>query len=247
MTNPNKLPVLEEQADAYVQSDLLAKPEIPEHTFRTNSRGFVEAVCSNTGRVLAVQASVYDLLETKWDRLVRINTPQGPVYLERGINPDIIPELQAMPYSKLLADLVCEKIVNGKTMKAALKELNLDYSTVMAWKRNVEEFAINLAQAKKDRTEVFYDEIVETSRERVSGKDKISALQWAAEKGNPSEFGTKKTGEGGGGTTIQIISVNTGIKRPGDPGYEAPAQVGLQAPQQSIVTIGQAETIEVPE
>jgi hypothetical protein len=242
--NENNLPVFEEQEDAYVQSEVTARPELPKHFYRTNSRGFVECIEADSGRILAVQASTYDLLESKFDRLIAITTPQGKVYMEKGLDPDLIPELQAIPYSKLLADLICEKVASeGMTLVKACVAINVPYATVRFWRRTVEEFRDALQEAKRDRSEVFHDEAIDTARTKVSGKDKIATLQWAAEKGNPQEYGAAKKGAEGGGTTIQIISINTGIKRPGDAGYEAVEANARAALGKPAEQIGQAEKI----
>jgi hypothetical protein len=220
VSNRDNLPIFEEQADAQAIGQVsvpATRPEIPPHFYRTNSRGLIECVDATNGRVICVQASAFDLLESKFDRLVKINTPQGPVYLERGLNFDLANLMPAIPYSKLLADLLCEKLAEGKTMVVAAKELNIPYSVIRYWRREVPDFTNALAEAAKDRAEVFHDEAIETSR-TASKKEKISTLQWAAEKGDQAKYGSKKPGSEGGQGNITFV-INTGIRRPGDEGY----------------------------
>jgi hypothetical protein len=175
-----------------------------------------------TGRILCVQTSNEDLLLSKWDRLVRIDTPDGPVWLEKGLNFDMIQHLKGTPYSKLLADLICEMIVEGKTLIRACRELNLKYADVVRWKRDHEEFQTALKDAKKDRADALHDEVLDAARESKP-ETKIAALQWAAEAANPEDFSSKKKP---GSITVGAVQIvlATGITRPGDAGYQPPLE-----------------------
>lgn len=208
------------------------RPELPEHFFRTNNRGLVEAVCARTGRVLAVQASQYDLLEQKWERLVKIDTPQGPVWIEKGLNFDMIGVINEMPYSRLLADLICEHVCNGASIKDAAEKVGVSYRTLCRWRRDIDEFKVALKQAKEDRAEGHFDEALATAKKSKRPYLEVETLKWAAEKGNQAEFGTPNKNTIGVGSA-QVIVVHTGILRPGDAGYEN-AQLKEVQPQPTI-------------
>lgn len=195
-----------------------ARPEPPPHFARRNDRGLIELVDIETGRIIGVQASAKDLLQEKWEQLVCIQTPEGPVWLEKGLNFDLIAKLKADPYSKVLGDLICEKIVEGMTLVHACQELNIKYSAVNRWRRENESFREALQESQRDRAEALHDEVLHVARTRSKPETEIAALQWAAEKGNAEKFGpkTKIAHDVQGAVTIVL---GTGIKRPGDAGH----------------------------
>lgn len=242
MHNTDRLPILEHQADATVVEVLAPPhPQLPEYFYRTNERGLIEAIDKVTGRILCVQSSPQDLLKEKWQRLVRIDTPEGPVWLERGLNYDMIAKLQAIPYSKVLGDLICEKIVSGSSLNNACLDLNLKYSMVKGWEREHKEFAEALEAAKLDRADSFHDEAVDLARTKATTKDTIKTLQWAAGKGNKEKYGTKEV-EGQNIGNVTII-VGTGIVRPGDAGYSATAKDVTPIAASTELTTGPAEEV----
>lgn len=165
-----------------------------------------------------MQHSPQDLLGEKWDRLTRIDTPQGPVFIEKGINFDILRHSTGEPYSQVLSDLICERIVNGSTLIAACNELNLGYATICRWRRENEDFRKKLDDARKDRAEYLHDEMLTRARHsRTSARTHIEALQYAMERGDPGSYAPKaKQGEGVGAITFVI---STGIDRT-PPGVE---------------------------
>lgn len=244
--NKDKLPILEENPDAVPLEVLADKPALPAHIWRTNSRGLIEAIDVSNGRVLAMQTSHEDLLKEKWERLIRVDTPEGPVYLERGLNFDIVNKLRAMPYSQVLADLVCQEVANGASLIKACQKLNLEYATISRWKREQETFRLGLEQADKDRAQYLAEEVLDEAREKATPKDKIAALQWAAEKGNAEKFGTKTKLIGGSqGPTVFVIE--TGIRRSGDAGFvshEAKDVTPLSGPTEQTGEVPQE--IEMP-
>lgn len=192
-------------------------PEKPNTFARLNSRGLIEVLDLESGRVLCVQASAEDLLQAKWERLTRIDTPEGPVFIEKGLNPDLALGVRGTPYSQILGDLICQMVVNGQTLVRACKELNLEYSAVVRWRRDSPEFKAQLEEAKKDRAEFLHDEMLERARHhRTSARTHVETLQYAMEKGNPEKYDQKPQNQGipQGGITF-ILS--TGIDRTGGP------------------------------
>jgi hypothetical protein len=196
-------------------------PEAPPTLARKNSRGLIEIIDVLTGRILCVQTSHYDLMKTKFDRLTRIDTPQGPVFIEKGINFDVIGFLDVVPYSRLLGNLICQSIVNGKTKIEAFKDLNLEYATVKKWEQDHEEFRLALKQAEKDRADNLAEEALEVARASGDAKKHVDTLLEVAAIGDPDKFGKKTKISGDASAPLQFI-VGTGILRKGDPGYTAP-------------------------
>lgn len=90
-------------------------------------------------------------------------------------------------------------------------------SAIHLWRSQNPEFKRRLDMAYKDRAENFHDEAIEIAMSAVSApkemqaglKLAVSTLQWAAEKGNPDRYGTKKESSGNvGGVTVII---DTGV------------------------------------
>jgi hypothetical protein len=188
-------------------------PEIPEHFTRMNKQGLIEVVDYHTGRVICVQSSAEDLLLGKFERLTLIKTPQGDVWIEKGINFDILPTLRGEPFSEVLSDLICEKVVNGMALVKACQEMGLEYSTICRWRREHPGFLAKLDQAKKDRAEFLHDEMLERARHsRTSARTHIEALQYAAEKGNPEVYAPKTPQKGEMQGNITFV-IQTGIDR----------------------------------
>lgn len=197
------------------------KPTPPATYARVNPQtNLVEVLDIHTGRVLCVQHSPEDLLGTKWDRLTRIDTPEGPVFIEKGINFDITRVLKGTPYSEVLADLICQKVVEGFSLVEACRKMNLEYSTLCRWKRENEAFKERLAEARRDRAEALHDEMLARARRTgTSARTHIEALQYSMERGDPEQYAPKqKLAEVQGNITFMI---STGISRELPPGGEA--------------------------
>jgi hypothetical protein len=200
-------------------------PEMPETFARTNSRGLIEIVDMHTNRVVAVQSSVHDYLQAKWDNLIKIDTPQGPVWIEKGLDIGLAYKVKAVPFSQVVADLICEAIVNGSSLKKAIGKISpdLDYATICRWKRDHPEFKLELEQAQKDRTESQHDEILQIAAEKGRPSTQIEALKWSAEKNNPEKFGNKTKIQGDPNAPV-VFQINTGIDRgaAGGPSEQTP-------------------------
>lgn len=223
-------------------SDLQESPELPATFTRLNSRGLIEVVDLHTGRILCVQATPEDLLLTKSQRLTRIDTPQGPVFIEKGINFDIVNHLVLVPYSKHLGDLICQYIVEGDPLKVAVKKINLQYSDVMRWQRENAEFKSALDQARKDRSEAQHDEILQKAREAPL-KTQIEVLQWSAEKNNPEKFGNKTKVVGDKDAPV-VFQIDTGIRR--ERSDSAGGEGQAQAPP-GVSAEREAKEVDIPE
>lgn len=63
-------------------------PKPPPFTTRINSQGLVEYVDIFTGQTLAIQPTPNDdFLHNRFENLVKIDTPEGPVYIEKHLDP----------------------------------------------------------------------------------------------------------------------------------------------------------------
>lgn len=194
------------------------RPKPPPTHARLNGQGLIELVDLITGRVVAVQKSYRDLLNDKFEDLTEIQTPDGPVWIEKGLQIDRIRLRREFPYSRVMADLICEKVAEGQGLLKAVEELGIKYSTVCRWRREHEEFKDALKQARQDRGEFYHDEALD--RARAATKDTVAedrlavdTAKWAAEKADPGTFGAQKPGQGQPGAGAIIVQIATGITR----------------------------------
>ena len=85
------------------------------------------------------------------------------------------------------------------------------------WRRNNIQFDEEIKQARKERAEHYHDKVIEIADEIVDKDDvpvanfKATQYKWAAEKGDPSSYGSKI--EHTGSNVAPAIVVVTGIKR----------------------------------
>ncbi len=207
----------------------LKKPELPPHIARRNPRsGLIELIDLITGQVLLVQSSERDLLESAWDRLTQINTPEGVVWIEKTINFDYT-KSKLQPYSKLLADLICQQIALGQSLMESAEQINIDYATLCRWRRDQKEFQLAIKQAREDRAEIFHDLAISTAKKQKDPRLKVDTYKWAAEKNDPEKFGTKTKIIGDPDAPLQI-RLELGVRRPGDAGFQDPEAAAEPVP-----------------
>jgi hypothetical protein len=199
------------------------KPPPPAHLTRLNAQGLIEVIDLYTNRVICVQSSHRDLLDSKWDQLVKIDTPQGPVWIEKGINFDYVKHCKYVPYSKHLGDLICQAIVNGADMMGAARTINLEYADICRWRRESKDFASALEVARRDRAELLHDRAIKTAQSSCDAKLQVETDKWAAEKGDPEKFGNKTKIVGDAAAPI-VLAFETGIRRRGDSGFTEPQE-----------------------
>lgn len=114
------------------------------------------------------------------------------------------------------ADVICQRISEGKTTKDACAEINIPYSVYLRWKTMFPWFGVLIKEAMKERAHFYYERVVEEA-ESISSKEdaivkraKMDAFKWAAEKGNPDEYGNKTKISGDEKAPLQLI-IETGV------------------------------------
>lgn len=213
--------------------------------------GLIEIIDAVSGEVVAIQESRENLLKEKADRLVQVQMEDGrTVWLERGLDPGKVHPSKKYFYSRFTMELICQQIVEGKSLTKICQEPGMPpYRVLCRWRREHEEAEEMINQARQDRAENFHDKIIEEATERYYQRDKdgdlkrdietgdpiegtpsaewiqqkklrVDALKWAAEKGNPGRFGNTTKVINEGVATVRLI-VETGIRRPEDTITEA--------------------------
>lgn len=124
------------------------------------------------------------------------------------------------------ADLICNAIREGDSLKQVCKENNIPISVFYAWLSVYPEFKMRYNDARVQRSDYHFHKAVDVAETALTAtKDEIPGIKvvvdthkWAAEKSDPERYGTRKT-------EIEInqpsvIVLNTGIDREGAPSIE---------------------------
>lgn len=122
-------------------------------------------------------------------------------------------------FDPLVGDLICHKIMEGKTLTEISRQEGMPSLTVIGlWRRNNSAFADAVKFAREMAAEIFHDRIHDIANEAAAGvhKDEVPSLKlatenykWLAEKSNPERF-AKKQEEGNTNTAI-TINLRTGV------------------------------------
>ena len=102
-------------------------------------------------------------------------------------------------YTKDMADNICEKIANGRSLRSICAEDGVPpMKTIYRWLEANEEFRHQYARAREKQADYFAEEIIEIadSAEAESAavskaKLQIDARKWAASKIAPKKYGDK--------------------------------------------------------
>ena len=102
-------------------------------------------------------------------------------------------------YSDELAEKICEKIANGRSLRSICAEDGMPpMKTIYRWLEANEEFRHQYARAREKQADYFAEEIIEiadsTEAESAAvskAKLQIDARKWAASKIAPKKYGDK--------------------------------------------------------
>ncbi len=132
-------------------------------------------------------------------------------------------EVSSWIYNPAIGGAICTEISQGALLSTMSKKFSWcpPYAILARWLHKVPEFKEMFEQAKKDRAELHYEEIMqvadETYHNALGGEDEIAAAKlkidsrkWVAEKGDNEKFGQKTKQEVVGAVSIVV---HTGIIR----------------------------------
>jgi len=176
----------------------------PTTYYELDDEGRTQEVCMLTGKILNRALSPADLLGGHQVE----KAPQAGAKTIWGYHE---------AYGQIIADLVTK----GKTIEYISGLPGMPKrSTISNWQAKNDSFRALMDQARKDRAEVFHDEIVkDVDEDHKADKDEVQArklkldrLKWLASKGDPERFGDRTKVSGDSDAPLQII-VSTGIIR----------------------------------
>jgi len=135
-------------------------------------------------------------------------------------------------YSMGLADRVASLVQGGATFTDVAKIEGMPPARVlMKWMTDKPNFREKVQLAKKIAAENAAQDAVnraltEPGKDEVAGvKLAVETLKWQAEKLDPENWGSKVKISGDAQAPLQLI-IDTGIRRPGDPGFQGAKDVG---------------------
>ena len=154
-------------------------------------------------------------------KLTKIDEVTGEVLEELDLSPN-----QFAIYTEANADIICEDIINGKTLQEIMSKYGIEYATLNRWRKRYPNFTKQLDMAFQDRALLLAEDIRSLSPDGCTRDDlevlkfKRDNLKWLAQTYNPAKYDpkTKASQELAEGVNILI---ETGIRRTGDDGYVA--------------------------
>ncbi|MEK2643885.1 terminase small subunit-like protein [Bdellovibrio sp. BCCA] len=135
----------------------------------------------------------------------QVRSPNGDlVWVQKGINPDNIfgdKRRSDWPFSQIIADLICQKIMEGESLSAICKQEGFpSYSVVCRWRNEQPRFKDDLEQAYKDRAEYYLEKVleiagaIEPNESARKARIKLDAYKWCAGIAAPEEKPSRQQG-----------------------------------------------------
>jgi hypothetical protein len=144
------------------------------------------------------------------------------------------------PFSALLAVDFCQHLALGKTVMRACEASGIKYEEYLMWRRKHEDFREMVEEAKRNRAERVFERLLEVADETGSDRDEVALGKLKAEifkhvSGVSDEKFVQKT-KVSADHRVGVVSIETGIRRPGDPGYRDVVEINLEEPLVSVVS-----------
>lgn len=111
-------------------------------------------------------------------------------------------------FTQELADLICERMANGETLRSICRDIGFLPSTVIMWTIQNKTFFEQYAQARQKQADSYADMILDeafNSHDAQIGRLRVDALKWVASKLAPKRYGDKVEVEQTGTQKIRVI------------------------------------------
>jgi len=154
-------------------------------------------------------------------------------WVPKGTNPENLPaRVPAIPYNQVTADLICEQIIEGKTLLDISKIPGFPtYPVIFTWAKKHPEFKAALEEAEKFSARFYRDKAIQTAdtvqdeRDVARARLVVDVSKWAAKVADADKFGDKVKHSGDPDQPIGFI-IGTGIQRDEE---EKPIEVKAEA------------------
>ena len=131
---------------------------------------------------------------------------------------------QGSTYTRKIADIVCERLEDGKSLVTICRDIGIVRTTVILWKNmDVDGFADRCARAREEGWEVLAEEILDIADEKVAPdmtqqqRNRIETRKWILSKRLRKTFGDQldvtQTNSYAGMTDEQLIAERAELSR----------------------------------
>ena len=198
---------------------------------QVNDDGFLEELDLFTGELHPLEEDINTAIlkaPLESHKIVR-DIKGNMVYVPHNATVSQLRQVQGknyvMPYSKLLATEITDRIANGEKIKdICIKEGMPKYSNIGTWRREHKEFDAAMRNAKKDRAEYYFEKALSAIENATEDRDTIALAKLradfykaSAKVSDETEYGDKQHLSVSG--SVGIYSLETGIRRVGDAGF----------------------------
>ena len=185
-----------------------------------NKEGLIELIDIHSGQVVAVQHSIRDIMKGKQARVREVTLESGQkVLLENTLNVNAIARKRDYTPDPILVDLLAQAISDGATIQEACESFNFKNSALNLCRSAHADIDDKIKQAIKRRASRLVEQVLEEGKESCDVKVRIDSYKYVAEKTDPESFGNR-TKIVGDPNAPAIMVIETGIRRPGDPGFQ---------------------------
>lgn len=158
-----------------------------------------------------------------------LNRHGEKVWVPKNVSPDQLLEIQGLnhrlPYSPLVADLICTQVAEGKTLVDISRQQGMPtYAEIARWRRDFPEFNDAYKFARADRAEVYFHKMILEVEQAKADKDEVALARlktdiykFAAKVCAPDEYAEKTTLDAK--VAVGTFSIETGIRRVDDAGF----------------------------
>ena len=172
---------------------------LSDHFYKVSSDGHISAVSISTGEVVGSTRGKDE------EALSGLKTPLESI-LQKGWH-----------YSPIWADIICDMISQGKTLKYISSLAGMPPTTVIArWRKQHPEFGEAYESARAARAEILHDVIYETANE-VASPDEVAGeklrfekMKYLASVNDPDRFGNRIKHSGDDKRPLKFV-IDTGI------------------------------------
>lgn len=200
--------------------------ENPNHKFiRVSASGDIEEIDLHTGEVRIKTENAY-LLETLKNEYVKVfdDANKEVIWVPKLLPPTII-QAKTIKYSTLLADKIADLVAEGHSFNSICRRGDMpSIATLREWRRLHPDFEEKLQLARQDRAETYIDKAENIIEKVVAETDEIAKARlqsdfykYMAKISNPREY--QETTKVEGKIAVGYAAIETGIRRPGDPGF----------------------------
>ena len=114
---------------------------------------------------------------------------------------------QPTKYTKEIGDNICVRISEGASLRKIAGEIGIELRTMFRWFREHEDFCHNYTRAKEEQAELFAEQIIDISDEKIErdangridsgavnhARLRVDARKWVASKLKPKKYGDSTT------------------------------------------------------